>query len=168
MYLKKLFRVVIILLLFNYIYNSVSDNKLVTEKVDNIILNKEKVNVDYLYISKFNYKGLIKMGEYNDILDSNYILRINNNSNITSNYFNIVLAGHNNKYVFSCIYRLEIGDKIELHLDNVIYEFYVSNIKKVNINDTYILDNSNNQRILTLITCTNDNQRRYVVKCSLT
>lgn len=168
MYLKKLFRVVIILLLFNYSYNSVDDNKLFNERIDNIVLNKEKENIDYLYISKLNYKGLIKSGDYNEVLNSNYILKVNNNSSITSNFFNIVLAGHNNKYVFSCIYKLEIGDKLELHMDNILYEFNITKINIVDITDTYILDNSNSEKIITLITCTNDNQRRYVIIGTLT
>ena len=34
----------------------------------------------------------------------------------------------------------------------------------VNIKDTYVLDNEYDKKILTLITCTQDNQKRLIIK----
>ena len=114
-----------------------------------------------------NYSGLIKKGDSKTILDSNYILFLENGSNINEEIGNIVLAGHNNKYVFSILYKLNISDEIIIYDENNKYIFQIYEIKTINITDTYILDNVYDKKIITLITCTNDNQKRYILRGNL-
>ena len=88
---------------------------------------------------------------------------ISNKETLESEYGNIILAGHNNKYVFSNLYKLNIGDEIIVGDFNYEYLFKVYDISKVNIKNKSILDNVYDKKILTLITCTSNNQIRYVV-----
>ena len=88
---------------------------------------------------------------------------ISNKETLESEYGNIILAGHNNKYVFSNLYKLNKDDEIIVSDFNYEYLFKVYDISKVNIKNKSILDNVYDKKILTLITCTNNNQIRYVV-----
>ena len=75
---------------------------------------------------------------------------------------NIILSGHNNKYVFHKLYKLDIGDEIIISDFNISRSYTVEKIKYVNIKDTSVFENKDR---LTLITCTNDTQKRLVVIC---
>ena len=79
-------------------------------------------------------------------------------------YGNIILSGHNNKYVFSNLYKLYIGDEIIISDFKNEYKYKIYEIKYINIKDKYILDNIYDKKILTLITCTNNTQKRFVVR----
>ncbi len=164
--LRKIISIVFIFIaVFILFYNY---NKDINEelKIDEVIRNN---NIDrkydaYLVIEKLNYKGLIKKGEYNEILDSNLILMISNKNLISSEYGNIILAGHNNKYVFSKLYKLKLNDEIIISNFKDEYLYTVDSLQYINIKDKTVLDNVYNKKILTLITCTFNNQIRYVVK----
>lgn len=167
--LKNLSKILIILLSI-YLFNS--DNmeyEIKRKNIDNIIIDKVKNREydGYIYIPKLEYKGLIKHGNSNDILSSNNVLLFNNGSKIDDKFGNIVLAGHNNKYVFSILYKLSIDDRVVLSDFDNNYEFIIDSIKIVNIKDTYILDNIYDEKIITLITCTSDNQRRLIIRGKL-
>lgn len=133
---------------------------------DNVDLLIEKNNINRKYdgyISFKNKKWLIKYGDYNEILNQNLVLMISNKETLESEYGNIILAGHNNKYVFSNLYKLNKDDEIIVSDFNYEYLFKVYDISKVNIKNKSILDNVYDKKILTLITCTSNNQIRYVV-----
>lgn len=166
MVLKKLYRLVFILFIISILTYNNSTYIKHKNKIDNIINSKQQLKKydAHLYIPKFNYRGLIKKGDSKTILDSNYILFLENGSNINDEIGNIVLAGHNNKYVFSILYKLNISDEIIIYEENNKYTFQIYEIKTINITDTYILDNVYDKKILTLITCTNDNQKRYILR----
>ncbi len=163
--LKKLFKLILLISIITsftlYINEDIDYNK----NVDNIIESKIKMKDydGYLYIPKFSYKGLIKSGKDKEVLDSNNILHFNNGCNLNDEYGNIVLAGHNNKYVFSILYKLSIGDDLIVYENSKEYKFKIYKIITVNIEDTYILNNVVSNKMITLITCTKDNQNRLVV-----
>lgn len=128
------------------------------QKVDSM-MNDKKLNSiyeGYLYIPKFNYKNFIKKGE--SALDDNNIEMLNFSDNIGGN--NIVLAGHNNRYVFNKLYSLDIGDEIILSDFGTDYKYVVEEFKYIKVDDfkELVRDNS-----LVLITCTYDNQKRFIV-----
>ena len=72
----------------------------------------------------------------------------------------IILAGHNNKYVFNKIYNLDIEDQIIISDFNVDYSYKVKEAKIIKVDDFSYF----NEDGLYLITCTNNNQQRYVIK----
>jgi len=81
---------------------------------------------------------------------------------------NVTLAGHNNLNgtMFGKTKKLEIGDVIELtDIQNVTLKYKVFKIYVIDPNDiTCILPEQENTREVTLITCTNGNKNRLIVK----
>ena len=161
--LKKIVSLIIITISSFFIINNFKEVKDYDENVD-LLIEKNNINRKYDgYISFKNKKWLIKYGDYNEILNQNLVLMISNKETLESEYGNIILAGHNNKYVFSNLYKLNINDEIIVSDFNYEYLFKVYDISKVNIKNKSILDNVYDKKILTLITCTSNNQIRYVV-----
>ncbi|MBR3116336.1 MAG: sortase [Bacilli bacterium] len=132
--------------------------KRLEEKIDNMLNDKKVKSIyeGYLFIPKFNYKNLIKRDE--SALDENMIEMLNFSDNIGGN--NIVLAGHNNRYVFNKLYSLDIGDEIVLSDFGTDYKYKVSELKYIKVDDFKELEKDNS---LVLITCTYDNQKRFIV-----
>lgn len=161
--LKKIVSLILITISSFFIINNFKEVKDYDDNVD-LLIEKNNINRKYDgYISFKNKKWLIKNGDYNEILNQNLILMISNKETLESEYGNIILAGHNNKYVFSNLYKLNKDDEIIVSDFNYEYLFKVYDISKVNIKNKSILDNVYDKKILTLITCTSNNQIRYVV-----
>lgn len=161
--LKKIVSLILITISSFFIINIFKEVKDYDDNVD-LLIEKNNINRKYDgYISFKNKKWLIKYGDYNEILNQNLVLMISNKETLESEYGNIILAGHNNKYVFSNLYKLNKDDEIIVSDFNYEYLFKVYDISKVNIKNKSILDNAYDKKILTLITCTSNNQIRYVV-----
>lgn len=161
--LKKIVSLILITISSFLIINNFKEVKDYDDNVD-LLIEKNNINRKYDgYISFKNKKWLIKYGDYNEILNQNLVLMISNKETLESEYGNIILAGHNNKYVFSNLYKLNKDDEIIVSDFNYEYLFKVYDISKVNIKNKSILDNVYDKKILTLITCTSNNQIRYVV-----
>ena len=161
--LKKIVSLILITISSFFIINNFNEVKDYDDNVD-LLIEKNNINRKYAgYISFKNKKWLIKYGDYNEILNQNLVLMISNKETLESEYGNIILAGHNNKYVFSNLYKLNKDDEIIVSDFNYEYLFKVYDISKVNIKNKSILDNVYDKKILTLITCTSNNQIRYVV-----
>mgnify|MGYP000715348751 FL=1 len=161
--LKKIVSLILITISSFFIINNFKEVKDYDDNVD-LLIEKNNINRKYDgYISFKNKKWLIKYGDYNEILNQNLVLMISNKETLESKYGNIILAGHNNKYVFSNLYKLNKDDEIIVSDFNYEYLFKVYDISKVNIKNKSILDNVYDKKILTLITCTSNNQIRYVV-----
>lgn len=161
--LKKIVSLILITISSFFIINNFKEVKDYDDNVD-LLIEKNNINRKYDgYISFKNKKWLIKYGDYNEILNQNLVLMISNKETLESEYGNIILAGHNNKYVFSNLYKLNKDDEIIVSDFNYEYLFKVYDISKINIKNKSILDNVYDKKILTLITCTSNNQIRYVV-----
>lgn len=161
--LKKIVSLIIITISSFFLINNFKEVKDYDDNVD-LLIEKNNINRKYDgYISFKNKKWLIRYGDYNEILNQNLVLMISNKETLESEYGNIILAGHNNKYVFSNLYKLNKDDEIIVSDFNYEYLFKVYDISKVNIKNKSILDNVYDKKILTLITCTSNNQIRYVV-----
>lgn len=161
--LKKIVSLILITISSFFIINNFKEVKDYDDNVD-LLIEKNNINRKYDgYISFKNKKWLIKYGDYNEILNQNLVLMISNKETLESEYGNIILAGHNNKYVFSNLYKLNKDNEIIVSDFNYEYLFKVYDISKVNIKNKSILDNAYDKKILTLITCTSNNQIRYVV-----
>ena len=161
--LKKIVSLILITISSFFIINNFKEVKDYDDNVD-LLIEKNNINRKYDgYISFKNKKWLIKYGDYNEILIQNLVLMISNKETLESEYGNIILAGHNNKYVFSNLYKLNKDDEIIVSDFNYEYLFKVYDISKINIKNKSILDNVYDKKILTLITCTSNNQIRYVV-----
>ena len=119
--------------------------------------NINSIYSGYIYIPKFDYKNLIKEGD--DSLNENLVELTNFSNSIGSDM--VILAGHNNKYVFNKIYSLDIYDQIVISDFLVDYSYKVIEKKYIEVDDFSYFINDNS---LYLITCTNNNQERFVIK----
>ena len=83
-------------------------------------------------------------------------------------YGNLSLAGHNNYNgtMFGKTKNLKIGDIVELiDLNNQTIQYQIYDIFKTDPNDVTILETKDEQvREVTLITCTNGNRERLILK----
>ncbi|MBQ9023923.1 MAG: sortase [Bacilli bacterium] len=160
--LKRIISIIMIsisIIILFYDYKKTNNNK---EIIDEIIQDKGNNIYDgYIYIPKLDYKNVISK---NNVLDENKVYMLSDKKLISNEYGNIILAGHNNKYVFSNIYKLSINDEIIISDFKNKYSYTVYIIKYINIKDKSVLDNIYNDKILTLITCTNNTQTRYIVQ----
>ena len=81
---------------------------------------------------------------------------------------NYTIAGHNNRdgTMFSKTKYLKVGDIIKItDLRNKTVEYKIQKIYKVNPNDVSIIEPLDaNKREITLITCTNGNKNRLIIK----
>lgn len=85
-----------------------------------------------------------------------------------NDYGNLSIAGHNNKNgtMFGKTKKLQIGDIVELTdlkgetIQYSIYDIFVTDPNDVNI----LLPKEEKVREVTLITCTNGNKQRYILK----
>ena len=154
---KKIIKLIIFSSSFLLFIPITKDIKL-NAKVDNIINNKKNNSSyeGYIYIPKFNYRNVIKRDE--EALDNNLVFMPKYSDSIGES--NIILAGHNNKYVFSKIYNLNINDEIIISDFKVDYKYIVNDKKIINVKEYEELYNKDS---LTLITCTGNNQYRYIV-----
>ena len=127
-------------------------------KVEKVIKNNNVDNIysGIIYIPKFDYKSLIKEGD--DTLDENLVMITSFSDDINGE--KIILAGHNNRYVFNKLYNLDIGDQIIISDFAVDYNYKVKDRKIIEVDDfSYFNENG-----LYLITCTNNNQERFIIK----
>lgn len=165
---RKIISIILILLSIIILFYDKNDIDKHNKKIDTIIENKITSKYDgYILFNSLNHKLLIKKGDYNEVLNNNLVLMISDKKVFNKKYGNIILAGHNNKYVFSKIYKLKINDEIIISDFNNTYSYTVYKKDYINIKDTSILDNIYDKKILTLITCTTNNQIRYVVRATL-
>lgn len=131
-------------------------------KYHNKIINKIKDNHNtynyygYIEIPKYNIKRLIKEGTTNQILDNNYVGKMNID---TPNL--VLLAGHNINLVFHKIHYLKENDLV--YLNNEKYK--VISYKEIDVNDYSILNDFYNEKTLILMTCTKNQNKRYIVIC---
>jgi len=121
--------------------------------IQNKILDSHK-EVDYIYIPKFNIKRVILNDTSNKTLDNYYVGRMNLNiSNLQ------ILAGHNINSVFHKIHYLNINDIV--YVNDTIYK--VISYKEIRVNDYTILNTKYNCPTLILMTCTTNQNKRYIV-----
>lgn len=120
----------------------------------------KKENYDLvLDIPEYKYKRIIYSGNMEEVLNSNNLYKYNNGSNINDEYYNLVIAGHNSSKVFSIIYKLNYNDYLYLNDKKYI----IKEKKFINIYETEVLNNSLNRKIITLITCSTNNQKRLII-----
>lgn len=121
----------------------------------------------YLEIPKFNIKRLIKKGETEDILSKNYVLYYNSFVSLDKNNFNIILLGHNIESVFRFLHYLDIDDEIILVTHKNCYQFEVYDINIIPETETSVLNETHDNKTLTLITCMKNNKNRLLLRAKL-
>jgi len=129
-----------------------------------------------LSIPKLNIKdAVVKVGE--DDLSKSLIHYLP--QTLPGNYGNVVIFGHSTlpqlyntkdyKTIFTYLPSLEKGDKIDIQVNDVRYEYEVFDMFVINPDQVSVLDQKNDAAYLTLITCVPPGTywKRLVVKAKL-
>jgi len=162
---------VLIVIKYRKSYLNEQENKEVLEvfskeisNIENLEENNEnepKINIEYpiLDIDTYNPSETKEPLKYS-------IVKYWGNS--VNEYGNLSIAGHNNYdgTMFGKTKKLRIGDLVELtDLNNKTIQYSIHNVFKTDPNDVSILETNNqNIREVTLITCTNGNRQRLIIK----
>ncbi|ELP5177955.1 class D sortase [Clostridium perfringens] len=162
-------------LISNYENNSSIDNSIEKEN-DNIenkvsnefeykeeTINSKRTNViGILEIKSIGLKAPIVDGEEN--LD--YVVAKYRSSANFGQAGNIILAGHNNMKgsIFKNLYKVKIGDIIEIKTDDNIYKYKLTERVIVNPSDSGLLTQDISEKEITLITCINRAKERLILK----
>ncbi|WP_296648416.1 class D sortase [Romboutsia sp. 13368] len=92
------------------------------------------------------------------------------NTAMPGQYGNFSLAGHSSyRYneVFNELHKISLGDEIIIKTLNNEFTYIVNDILEVNPEDTYVLDQDNEIKELTIVTCTNKGKDRLIVKAKI-
>jgi len=134
--------------------------------INNSVKKEEKIEISnylgYLEKENLNIKKLIKQGTSNNILNENIIGLYNNGNNLDSEKGQIILAGHNNEYVFKNLYKIRIGETIKIVTKNKEYNYEVTTKKTINYKDATSFKLNINTKELIIITCITDETRLLV------
>lgn len=110
-----------------------------------------------LEIPELDFKRLVKTGTVDKIDDSFATL-------LKGNQKNKVIAGHNIDLVFHALHNIKIGMRLQFNDHGEKKEYQVEQILTVHPYEAYYLDETEKDQ-LTLITCTEQDQKRLVVIC---
>lgn len=141
--------------------------KQINKKIEKSNKKDNEINITddylgYLEIPKYNIKNLIKEGTDNYILNQNIIGKYKNDTKIDSKKGQLILAGHNNKYVFGKLYKVKINDEIIIKTKEKLYKYLINDIKIIKDNDLSYFNTNNPKKELILITCTSKNKRLLI------
>lgn len=120
-------------------------------------LIKESVEHMELVIPDWEWKRYIKRGKI-DSIDPLFGTMFGKNER------NKIIAGHNINRVFHDLHYLKKGMRIELHYNNQILTYNVFDMLIVNVDEVQYLEESEKEQ-LTLITCTENDQKRLIIIC---
>ena len=172
MKLKKIYFILgisLIFLFFSYhIYVNAMDEKSIKmeeEIINDVFINNQpnKEYLGYLDLPKRNIKKLIKKGTDKSILDEGYVGLLDNTS---IDKGNTVLAGHNTNNVFKILHKLEEKEQVFLITNSNKYVYYVIEKREIKSNDLSYFS-ATDEKTLTLITCTNNKNKRLMVRLKL-
>lgn len=92
------------------------------------------------------------------------------NSAMPGQYGNFSLAGHSSyRYneVFNELHKISLEDEIIIKTLNNEFTYVLKDIFEVDPEDTYVLDQDNEKKELTIVTCTNNGKNRLIVKAEI-
>lgn len=168
----------------NNIKNDLISNYENNSSIDNFI-EKENDNIENKVSNKFEYKeegensnrtnviGILEIksiGLKAPIVDGeenlDYVVAKYRSSANFGQAGNVILAGHNNMKgsIFKNLYKVKIGDIIEIKTDNNIYKYKLTERVIVNPSDSSLLTKNISEKEITLITCINRAKERLILK----
>lgn len=119
-------------------------------------------NLGYLLIDRLNIDKDIKRGTSLHVLNSNSVGLYENGVELNDESGQIILAGHNNKYVFKNLFRIKQGDTIKIITYNKEYVYKVYKKVVVSFYDSSYFKVGDSDKEVILITCVNKDKRLLV------
>lgn len=122
------------------------------------IINIPSINLNTVIIESIEKKYL-----------NHYVCHFENSA-MPGEYGNFSLAGHSSyRYneVFNELHKISLGDEIIIKTLNNQFTYTVKDIFEVNPEDTFVLEQDNEIKELTIVTCTNKGKDRLIVKAQI-
>lgn len=162
-------------LISNYENNSSIDNFIEKENdnIENKVSNKFEYKEETINSKRTNVIGILEIksiGLKAPIVDGeenlDYVVAKYRSSANFGQAGNVILAGHNNMKgsIFKNLYKVKIGDIIEIKTDNNIYKYKLTERVIVNPSDSSLLTQDISKKEITLITCINRAKERLILK----
>lgn len=162
-------------LISNYENNSSIDNFIEKENdnIENKVSNKFEYKEETINSKRTNVIGILEIksiGLKAPIVDGeenlDYVVAKYRSSANFGQAGNVILAGHNNMKgsIFKNLYKVKIGDIIEIKTDNNIYKYKLTERVIVNPSDSSLLTKNISEKEITLITCINRAKERLILK----
>lgn len=175
-----------ILLTFKFIYKQY-DNYQETEQIieqffpDNIsdtleVEEQEDISIQeilsypylgYIELPNYGIKKLIVFGTDRKKLNKGVVGVLETSADLNDEFGNIILAGHNNKNVFGKLHSMKINEPIKIVTHSQTYNFVITEKHTINDDDFSYFNQITDKKILTLVTCQNNNKKRLIVIAEL-
>lgn len=100
---------------------------------------------------------------------NHYVCRFENSAMPGENG-NFSLAGHSSyiyNEVFNDLHKINLDDEIIIKTLNNEYTYIVKEIIEVKPEDTFVLDQDNEKKEMTIVTCTDNGKNRLIVKAEI-
>lgn len=167
----------------NFIIEEIFDNEIDISQTEIIIdpgevesteyhtVIQEYVNQDeylgYIEISSMGIKRLITFGTSDVILNKSFVGMLTNSANLDDEIGNVILAGHSISNVFQNLHYIGIGDSIKIVSHSATYYYKVVGKYTIEDDDLSYFQKVKDKKILTLVTCKNNNKQRLIVLAEL-
>ena len=136
----------------------------VEEKKEFVLTNNY---LGYIEFSNYGIKRLIVNGTDKKVLDKSLVGVYNTSANLDDEFGNVILAGHNNNNVFAKLHYMKVNDPIKIVTHNNTYDYVVKEKHSIKDNDYSYFKQVKDKKILTLVTCQNNNKERHIVVAEL-
>ena len=182
-----------ILFSFYFIYNKYKDKQQTNKIIDQIFIDKEIIPtkeiekttetseiksssdtnnfsnkyMGYIELSNYGIKRLITSGTNKNILDKGFVGMLSTSALLDDEVGNIILAGHNISNVFQKLHSMKVGDEVKIVSYNNTYIYKIKEKHTISDDDFSYFKKENNRKILTLVTCKNNNYQRLIVVAEL-
>ncbi len=155
---------------------NISQTEIITESVETIstedhIVKGKHVEQDgylgYIEISSVGIKRLITLGTATSTLNKGSVGMLTISASLDEKFGNVILAGHSISNVFQNLHYITIGDSIKIVSHSAIYYYKVVGKYTIEENDLSYFKKVSDKKILTLVTCKNNNKQRLIVLAEL-
>lgn len=121
--------------------------------------------IGYMYIPTCDVSAYIRYGSTMEAISNYHIGEFEDSGEIgVGNYSVCGHASSQKQLIFSKLENIQIGDPIYIYKDGVLYKFSADYKRKINPDDTWILDETGTgDATCTLMCCTDSGERRFVV-----
>ena len=132
------------------------------------ITNKENNSyLGYLELEDYGIKRLITDNTKSDTLDKGLVGLLKTSASLDAKEGNVIIAGHSISNVFQNLHNVKINDKIKIVTKENTYYYEIKEKKIISKNDISVFNQVRDEKILTLVTCENDNSLRLIVVARL-
>lgn len=132
---------------------------------------KQEIHLTNNYLGYIELKSgiqrLITSGTDKKTLDKGLVGTLSTSAGIDDEFGNLIIAGHSVYNTFQSLHYSSIGDKIKIVSHKATYIYEIVKKHTINDDDMSYFKSVVNEKILTLITCKNNGNKRLIVVAKL-